>query len=151
MSDNQVQSWQNQRIGLRPFNFKFLLYLKVFPICTHSCCLSSLFSKSIKDNAKASGNFPGRRTEVSVQPRKTEFRARTLLAERYLGPQTSLLIFGRTLSSKNSHFHISLGQDGTFVTWVLTFSFLGKSNKQVLGQKCHEFSIRLTRWEYFDR
>ena len=48
------------------------------------------------------------------------------LPSAHLGPQTSLLIFGRTLSSKNSYFHISLGEDGTFVTWVPTFSFLGR-------------------------
>ena len=113
VSENQVQRIETK---FKSESISSFAVLTNSLICTHSCGLSSLFSKSIKDNAKASGNFPGRRTEVSVQPRKTEFRARTLLAERYLGPQTSLLIFGRTLSSKNSHFHISLGQDGTFVT-----------------------------------
>ena len=66
----------------------------------------------------------------------------------YLGPQTSLLIFGRTLSSKNSYFHISLGKDGTFVTWVPTFSFLLEyicayifaSFGKKMEQKCYEFS-----------
>ena len=140
VSDSQVQSWNlnwiinrdHRCVNLNPLQVPSYLESDQNVWFRKACFVpilvvwSSLCSKSIKDNAKASGNFPGRRTEVWVHPRKTEFRARTvsLLLSAHLGPQTSLLIFGQTLSSKNSYFHISLGEDGTFVTWVPTFIFL---------------------------
>ena len=49
------------------FRFKKACFVPILVVWRSAC------SKSIKDNAKAFGNFPGRRTEVSVQQRKTQF------------------------------------------------------------------------------
>ena len=95
VSENQVQRIETK---FKSESISSFAVLTNSLICTHSCGLSSLFSKSIKDNAKASGNFPGTRTEVSVQQPRDRIPGPNAAA--YLGPQTSLLIFGRTLSSK---------------------------------------------------
>ena len=95
VSDSQVQSWNlnwiinrdHRCVNLNPLQVPSYLESDQNVWFRKACFVpilvvwSSLCSKSIKDNAKASGNFPGRRTEVWVHPRKTEFRARTLLAE----------------------------------------------------------------------